>query len=145
MNQIDWEKTIEWVSIVAGCVIKQDGKYLVVQEKGPKVYGLWNLPAGRVDKGETIEEAAIREVNEETGYNVELLEEIGVYHKSVGTSVKHIFRAKIVGGELKIQEDEILDVKWVSFEEIKALKEASKLREPWIWDVVCKVEQVKDY
>ena len=54
------------VPVVAGCVIQKDGKYLLVQEKQQKVYGLWNLPAGHVDEGETFEEAAIRESQEET-------------------------------------------------------------------------------
>jgi 8-oxo-dGTP diphosphatase len=141
-NQTDWEKTVEWVGIVAGCVVKKDGKYLLVQEKQTKVYGLWNLPAGHVDKGETIEQeqAAIREVKEETGYDVALGEQIGIYHERPGTPVKHIFSAEINGGELKIQEDEILDVKWLSLEEVKVLKETDKLRTSWIWDVITRVE-----
>lgn len=59
--------------VVAGCVIKKDGNYLLVQERQPKVYGKWNLPAGHVDKDETIEQAAVREAKEETGYEVELI------------------------------------------------------------------------
>ncbi len=39
-DQTKWEDTVEWVGIIAGCIIKQDGKYLLVQEKQPKAYGL---------------------------------------------------------------------------------------------------------
>lgn len=47
------------VEVVAGVVIKQDGKYLLLQEKQPKAYMLWNFPAGKVDIGETFEQTAI--------------------------------------------------------------------------------------
>ncbi|MDQ2973735.1 MAG: NUDIX hydrolase [bacterium] len=141
MNQKEWEASIAWSRVVAGCVIKQrDGKYLLVQEKQPKVYGLWNLPAGHVDKGEQIEDAARREVKEETGYIVELDSEIGIYHETVESSVRHAFTAHIVGGELKVQEDEILDAGWFSYKEITNMKHSGKLRVEWIYDAISKVE-----
>jgi 8-oxo-dGTP pyrophosphatase MutT (NUDIX family) len=139
-NQTNWENTIARVGVVAGCVIKKDGKYLLVQEKQAKAYGLWNLPAGHVDKGETIEDAAIREAKEETGYLVNLLEKIGIFHESLDKPIKHIFTAEIRGGKLTIQEDEILDVKWCTFEEIRNLKNSDKLRAPWIWEIISKLE-----
>src|SRR4051812_40846775 len=105
MNQQEWEQSVEWVGIVAGCLVEKDNKFLFVQEKQPKVYGLWNLPAGYVDKGEQIAEAAKREVLEETGYEVKVLDEIDIYHESVGRPVKHIFKAEITGGNLKKQND----------------------------------------
>jgi 8-oxo-dGTP diphosphatase len=112
----------------------------VVQELNPRVYGLWNLPAGHVDKGEDIAHAAIRETKEETGYIVELGNETGVYHLSSTTPVIHAFEARIIGGELKIQPDEILDSKWLTYEEIASLREGNKLRSTWMWDAITKVE-----
>lgn len=140
-SQTNWEDTVAWVGVVAGCLLCKDGKYLLVQEKQAKVYGLWNLPAGHVDKGESLEEAAIREVKEETGYSVRLIKEIGIYHESVNKPIKHIFAAEITGGELAIPEDEILDAKWLSIEEIKSLKDDDKLRAPWIWDVISSAQE----
>lgn len=62
MTQEDFEASIAWSRVVAACVIKDsDNRYLLVQEAQPKVYRLWNLPAGHVDRGETIEDAAVRE------------------------------------------------------------------------------------
>ena len=57
-------------NIAAGVVIKLDGKYLLIQENSPggKIHELWSFPSGKVDKGETIEEAAVREAKEESGY-----------------------------------------------------------------------------
>lgn len=122
------------VEVVAGVVIKKDGKYLLIQEKKPKAYMLWNFPAGKVDVGESIEQAAIREAKEESGYDVELIKEIAIFHANSTDVVKHAFEAKIIGGELKFPLDEILDAKWFTFEEIKQMKE--KLRNEWIIDTI---------
>ena len=58
----------------AGCIIEKDGKYLLVQEAQKHVYGLWNLPAGKVEEGYTIAETAVKEAKEETGFDVEIVE-----------------------------------------------------------------------
>jgi len=119
------------VFIVAGVVIEKDGKFLLVQEKQPKCYGQWNLPAGRVEEGLSIEETAIKEAKEETGFDVELLEKLGIFQDSTETPVKHSFTAKIVSGEPRFSKDELLDVRWFTLEEIEAMKD--KLRgENWV-------------
>ena len=124
------EKDVVMVPIVAGVVIKKDGKYLLVQEKQEKVYGLWNLPAGRVDVGDTIEQTAVKEAKEETGFNVELIHKIDIFQNSAQEPPKHAFEAKIIGGELFFPKDEILDVKWFSLEEIRNME--NKLRGEWV-------------
>lgn len=141
MTQEEWKKSVEWVGVVAGCVIKKDGKYLLVQEKQPKVHGLWNVPAGYTDKGETVEQAAVREVKEESGFDVKLGEKIGLYHEGIPKPIKHIFAAEITSGKLKIQEDEILDAKWFTSEEVQSLGNNGKLRAAWILDAVSKLER----
>jgi 8-oxo-dGTP diphosphatase len=133
-----WRDSIELVGIVAGCVIEQDGKYLMVQENQPKVYGKWNLPAGYVDKGESIEKAAIRETKEETGYDIELGEKLGVYHESSSRPIKHYYRAKIIGGDLQVRPNEVLDAKWLSFEEITKLNEDGLIRIDCVYDAISK-------
>ena len=140
MAQEEWEASVQWVGVVAGCVIEHDGKYLLVQEKQQKAYGLWNLPAGYVDKGEDIESAAIREAKEETGLEVKLAGEIGVWHEDVKRPVKHAFRAIVVGGDLLAQEDEILDIAWLTYDEIIELDRAGKLRAPWVAEAISKVK-----
>lgn len=140
MTQDQWEKSVQWIGIVAGCVIKQDGKYLLVQEKQQKAYGLWNVPAGYVDKGEAIEHAAIREVKEETGFIVELDGLVGMYHENATRPLKYAYRARITGGELKAEPDEILDVKWLTFDEVTELSETKKLRADWVFDAISRVE-----
>ena len=136
MTQQEWYDSIEMVGVVAGCLLKQNDTYLLVQEAQEAAYGLWNLPAGHVDKGEGLEAAAIREVKEETGYEVKLIREIALIHETAAQSIKHIYLAEIIGGKLVPQEGELLDAKWLSFDEIMSLNENSKLRKPWVWNII---------
>jgi 8-oxo-dGTP diphosphatase len=138
MSQTEPNKKFARVGVVGGCLVEKDGKYLMVQEGGPDVYGLWNFPAGQIDEGETIEEGAIREAKEESGYDVKLGEEVGLFHESIDLKIKHIFKAEIIGGEPTPQEDEILDVKWFTFDEVSKLNDEKKLRAWWIFDLIQK-------
>jgi 8-oxo-dGTP pyrophosphatase MutT (NUDIX family) len=122
--------------IVAGAVIREDGKYLLVRENRPgtDVHGLWNFPAGRVEEGSTIEETAVKEAKEECGYDVELIRKLDIFQESSKVPPRHAFEAKIVGGELKWPEDEILSANWFSLSEIKEMRE--RLRGGWILEAI---------
>lgn len=129
------------VNVVAGVVVKKDGKYLLVQENRPsdkEVHEKWNLPAGRVDKGETLEEAAIRESKEESGCDVELMDKIGIFQETATSAAKHAFEAKIVSGEPKKVEGETLDTKWFTLQEIENMKD--QLRNEWVIGAIKKLE-----
>jgi len=125
-----------FVYLVVGSVIEKDGKFLMVQEKKPFVRGLWNLPAGKAEKDFSLEENAIKEIKEETGFDAKIIREIAVYHNEGSPSVKHAFEAKITGGEVKIPQDEILDAKWYSWEEIKKLNKEHTIRDPWVFEAI---------
>ncbi len=88
-----------------------------------RVYGLWNFPAGRVDVGDTIEQTAIREAQEEVGYDVALVRKLIVHQDTATESVKHAFEATIIGGELIFPKDEIMDAQWFTVDEIKNMKD----------------------
>jgi len=128
------DNNLTTVIVVGGCVIKKDNKFLLVQEKLPEVYSKWNLPAGKVEKGNTIEETAITEAKEETGFDVKLIKKIGIFHGDQAKAVKHVFKAEIISGKLNYDPDEILDAKWFTLEEIKKMKD--KLREPWVLEAI---------
>ena len=85
---------------------------------------LWSLPKGHIEEGETPEQAAIREVQEETGIESEIARELGVIdfwfmaggnriHKTV-----HHYLFKEVGGRLAPQITEVDDVGWFPLNEI---------------------------
>jgi 8-oxo-dGTP diphosphatase len=122
------------INVAASVVIFQDGKYLLVQEEIGKNHGLWALPGGKVDEGETAEQAAVREAKEETGYDVKLIKEIGMVHQRIDAPLKHVFQVKIVGGEINLPKGEIMDAKWFSFEEVENMK--GKLRLEWMWNII---------
>ena len=125
------------VNVVAGVVLVKDGKYLLVQEKQPAYYGKWNLPAEKVEAGDSIEETAIKKVREESGFEVELLRKVGIYQETATRPPKHVFLASITGGELAFPEDEILDAKWFSVEEIEGMKD--RLRDTYVLDSILNV------
>ena len=110
--------------IVVGGVLEKDGKYLLVQEAKEECYGKWNLPAGCLDPNETILEAAKREIKEESGLDVELTGvcQIGNRKLESDVLVSVIFSTKVLDGDIKFNPDEILGVKWFSYEELLSTK-----------------------
>jgi len=87
--------------------------------------GLWGIPSGHVEIGETVSEAAVREVKEETNLNIRIQKLIGVYSDPgsqvfvypSGKTVHFIttcFLAEIVGGELRCDSNESLAVQFFS-------------------------------
>lgn len=133
------EKPVVTAFVVAGAVLKKDGKYLLVQEAQSKAYGLWNLPAGRVDVGDTIEQTAVKEAKEESGFDVRIIRKLGIYQDTATDAVKHAFEAEIVGGELAIPEGEIMDARWYSYEEIKDMEK--NLRGSWVLSAIACMEE----
>jgi diadenosine hexaphosphate hydrolase (ATP-forming) len=96
-----------------GCMVFNDtGRVLLVESAGRK--GGWSFPKGHVDTGETLEEAAIRETEEETGYIVQLdgtdpHEFSYEYWTREGKKVKVVvlYEASIIGGAPLIDYNEI--------------------------------------
>lgn len=128
---------------VAGVVLKDENEqFLLVQEKQPNAYGLWNLPAGWIDEGETPQQAAIREAKEETGFDVKLQMQEPVLSKlnDKGNRLLTSFHAQIVGGVLKFPKGEILTAKWLTLEEIEDLYKSDKVRDAWVIESVRKIE-----
>ena len=128
---------------IAGVILRNtEEQYLLVQEGLGKVAGLWNLPAGHVDPGETPMQGAVREAKEEVGLDVELEEGEAFYTEEVpeDNRVFHIFRGKIVGGEIKILDGEIPDAEWYTFEQIQQLKLEGKIRSPRVTNSIEKAE-----
>ncbi len=105
------------IKVVCGALVVKGGKLVLVQEKGVD-YGKWNFPAGHLDENESIFEATVREVKEETNLDVKLDGFLGVYQSiNKNNVVKMYFKASVISGTLKHQQEELLDAKWFTFEE----------------------------
>ncbi|HFK1550004.1 MULTISPECIES: NUDIX hydrolase [Bacillus] len=104
-----------WKGSAAICINSRDEILMVAQEK-PNKSELWSVPSGGVEEKETFEECCIREVWEETGYQVQIVQKIherdGITY-GIDVHVEY-FEVKLVGGEKKIQDpDELIqDICW---------------------------------
>ncbi len=99
--------------VAAGVVFTYDGGILLVQRAIHPSYGKWVFPGGYVDRGETLESAALREVQEESGLVVRLTRLLGVYSFPDNPVIVVAYSGDVTGGSLKI-DDESLAVR--SFE-----------------------------
>ncbi|XP_044757638.1 8-oxo-dGDP phosphatase NUDT18 [Coccinella septempunctata] len=101
--------------VVAVLVINEQNEVLMIQEAKESCAGKWYLPAGRVDKNETLYDAAIREVLEETGLIVECTTLLKV-ECAKGFWVRFSYIGHVTGGKLKTvsqADQESLQAKWI--------------------------------
>jgi len=105
---------------VDGVIIKQ-GKVLLIIRKNDPYKGKYALPGGFVEYGETVEEACVREVEEETGLKVKIKGLVGVYSNPKRDPRGHVisiaFLCEPVGGIVSASSD-ASEAKWISLRDI---------------------------
>ncbi len=124
-------------SLVVGssAIVLDDANRVLLQRRSDS--GNWALPGGAMDIGETFAQSAIREVKEETGFDVRIERIVGIY-----SDPGHVFAyddgeirqefsiclaCKIVGGELQVSS-ESTDVRFFSFDEVAGLQMHPSIR-----------------
>jgi len=117
------------IEAAGGLVLNQKGELLLMYRRG-----LWDMPKGKLDEGETIEACALREVAEETGlHQLALIRKLKTtYHTYTykgknALKPSHWFLMKYEGSEVPIPqiEEDITEIRWVNKNEAKELmKEA---------------------
>ena len=120
-------------SLILEKEINNSKKFLIVRKS--RKNNAWQFPQGGKDDHENFLQASIRELQEECGKNLKIeflsLDCIGTYKyffpddfikknqkKFLGADV-HFFHAKHISGKIEIDNNEIIDYKWVKFEELK--------------------------
>ena len=92
--------------VAVGTIITtEDDRIVLVRRAIEPGYGLWVFPGGYVDRGEQVTAAAVREAREEAGLEVELDGFVNVYSYTGRPIVIIVYTARVVGGELQIDEE----------------------------------------
>ena len=122
--------------LAVSAAIFRDGRVLIVRRGRPPAHGLYTLPGGGVELGETLEEAIIREVREETGLAITPLALVGfreaIARDAAGRVERHFvilpFAARWIGGEIALSE-ELAEAHWRKPDELAGLKTTEGLAE----------------
>ena len=115
------------VPCVGAVVVDDAGRYLLVLRGREPARGSWSVPGGRVEPGETDAEAIAREVREETGLDVEVLELVGYVERpgpDGSTYAIHDYRCRLTAGsdpEAARAGDDADDVGWFDEQELRGL------------------------
>ncbi|WP_409276075.1 NUDIX hydrolase [Neobacillus sp. SCS-31] len=97
-------------------VILKNGRVLMVKQYVQRGDIVWNFPGGEIEGDETPEQACIREVKEETGY------EVAITRLLAKKSSKYTFEAEVIGGSLHVDKEheantDILEAAWINLDE----------------------------
>lgn len=115
--QVDREPIIR----VLAAVIQRDARYLVCRRPSHKRHGgLWEFPGGKLEPGETIEDAAHRELHEELGVSASRVSDPVYAVRDPGSQFLIEFAPVIISGRPRAHEHEALQ--WATVPELRKLK-----------------------
>lgn len=91
--------------LAVAVLVEQDGQIILQRRTIEPGKGRWTFPSGYVDRGERLEDAAIREVWEETGLEVRLTRLLGVYSYEGNPVVLAVYVGSVIGGTFTESEE----------------------------------------
>ena len=113
-------------AVGVGGVLVRDGRVLLIRRGKEPLLGRWVVPGGTVELGETLEEALVREMEEETGLRVEPVEVLAVFDRIQREGGRVVYHYVIVdylcrwcSGDARAASD-ALEVAWASAEDLAA-------------------------
>lgn len=115
------------VSVDIVAIREKEGRreLLLIQRKNEPYMNCWALPGGFLDMGETLEQAAERELKEETGLEINSLRQLGAFSKvdrDPRTRVISVaYFAELTSGQTAIAADDAQDVGWFDLEKLPEL------------------------
>ena len=115
--------------LAVSAAIIRDGRVLLTQRARGPANGVWTMPGGVVEAGETLSEALIREIDEETKIAIEPVSLAGhrevMVRDAAGRPERHFvimcFASRWISGEPQLNE-ELADARWVEFAELANYK-----------------------
>lgn len=110
------------INVVAAAIIKEDKIFCAQRPEGKSLAGYWEFPGGKLEIGESPEEALIREIKEEFDTDIEIIDYVNEasYDYDFGTVIMKTFRAKLLSDKLELLEHQ--DSKWLTSEELNTLE-----------------------
>jgi mutator protein MutT len=122
-----------------GAVVRDEaGRLLLVRRAHPPAQGRWSLPGGRVELGESDEQALVREVHEETGLDVVVEQLVGTVEWDRPDRVRYLIRdyaCAVRGGVLRAGDD-ASDARWVTDPQLRRLPTSAGLLDTLVsWGV----------
>jgi ADP-ribose pyrophosphatase YjhB (NUDIX family) len=93
--------------VVAGTIFTIDGGVVLLKRSVEPALGKWVFPGGYVDRGESVQEAAIRETKEESQLDVKLGPLLNVYSYSRSPHIIVVYAAEVSGGELAAGDESL--------------------------------------
>ena len=108
-------------------LISKDDKILFVKEgKENFHYGKWNLPGGHLENREKLVSAVKREISEETNLDIDVTSILGIYTNMHNKHyLSFVFNANVIGGEIEKQQEEILDITWLTLKDVELMGETA--------------------
>jgi 8-oxo-dGTP diphosphatase len=105
--------------VSVGAIVVEDGRLLLVRRGQGAAVGAWSVPGGRVEWGETLAQAVVRELREETGLDGVCERFVG-WVERLGAGYHYVildFAVTIIGGELRAGDDAAA-VQWVAVDDL---------------------------
>ena len=115
------------VSVDIVAIREKEGRreLLLIQRKNEPYMNCWALPGGFLDMGETLEQAAERELKEETGLEINSLRQLGAFSKvdrdPRARVISVAYFAELTSGQTAIAADDAQDVGWFDLEKLPEL------------------------
>lgn len=117
----------------AAILCENDGKVLMVKQfRYPYKEEVWEIPAGKINAGETPEQTAVRELKEEGGVIAERVEKIFEVYPSPGYTeeIIRIYRAYgLKFDKIKLDEDEFLTSEWIDVKVLKKMVQSGEIKD----------------
>jgi 8-oxo-dGTP diphosphatase len=129
--------------VAVAVVLGDDRGVLLGKRKIDPGSGRWSFPAGYVNRGEVLEEAAVREVQEELGVEVQLGRLVGVYSTRGDPVVLVVYAGSIVRGEPRADGHEVGEVRRFALDSLPELAFPHDLQVLAEWKQVRRADSLK--